>query len=176
MGYMGLGGYIPKPLSARLAEGELLLAKDINTQFINDEGQPLEKNQIPWQTAPEAIGYSYPCTPTPMLSLAQGKGFHASSERCVWKMGATDYDSQIKQLVEAAGYDEAISILDMLEDALLRNKAESLRETKMLKAEKLFRQKQYRKSLDLFNDEDVHAPPERVLRLFPLNCGRAFRV
>lgn len=202
MGYMGLGGYIPKPLSARLAEGELLLAKDINTQFINDEGQPLEKNQIPWQTAPEAIGYSYPYIlalqapvkgtlevrnpqtlsllqtislpgaaqlhpPPPMLSLAQGKGFHASSERCVWKMGATDYDSQIKQLVEAAGYDEAISILDMLEDALLRNKAESLRETKMLKAEKLFRQKQYRKSLDLFNDEDVHAPPERVLRLFP---------
>lgn len=203
MGYMGLGGYIPKPLSARLAEGELLLAKDINTQFITDEGKPLDKGQIPWQVAPESIGYSYPYilalqAPTrgtlevrnpdtlsllqtislpgagqlhfapPNVSLAHaGKGFHISSERCVWKMGAADYDSQVQQLVESGNYDEAISVLSMLEDALLKNKTESLRETKMLKAEVLFRQKKYRASLDLFNEEDVHAPPERVLRLYP---------
>jgi len=202
MGYMGLGGYIPKPLSARLAEGELLLAKDINTQFISDDGKPLEKNQIPWQVAPESIGYSYPYIlalqapakgilevrnpdtlsllqsislpgaaqlhfPPPTVSLAHAKGFHVSSERCVWKMGATDYDSQVKQLVEAGHYDEAISILNMLEDALLSNKTESLRETKMLKAELLFKAKRYRASLDLFNEDEVHAPPERVLRLFP---------
>lgn len=203
MSYMGLGGYIPKPLSARLAEGELLLAKDINTQFITDEGKPLDKSQIPWQVAPESIGYSYPYilalqAPTkgtlevrnpdtlsllqtislpgasqlhfspPNVSLAHaGKGFHISSERCVWKMGAADYDSQVQQLVDGGYYDEAISVLAMLEDALLKNKTESLRETKMLKAEVLFRQKRYRASLDLFNEEDVHAPPERVLRLYP---------
>ena len=203
MSYMGLGGYIPKPLSARLAEGELLLAKDINTQFITDEGKPLDKSQIPWQVAPESIGYSYPYilalqSPTkgtlevrnpdtlsllqtislsgagqlhfspPNLSLAHaGKGFHISSERCVWKMGAADYDSQVQQLVDGGYYDEAISVLGMLEDALLKNKTESLREIKMLKAEVLFREKKYRASLDLFNEEDVHAPPERVLRLYP---------
>lgn len=203
MSYMGLGGYIPKPLSARLAEGELLLAKDINTQFITDEGKPLDKGQIPWQVAPESIGYSYPYilalqAPTkgtlevrnpdtlsllqtislpgasqlhfspPNVSLAHaGKGFHISSERCVWKMGAADYDSQVQHLIEGEYYDEAISVLGMLEDALLKNKTESLREAKMLKAEALFRQKKYRESLDLFNDEDVHAPPERVLRLYP---------
>lgn len=203
MGYMGLGGYIPKPLSARLAEGELLLAKDINTQFITDEGKPLDKAQIPWQAAPESIGYSYPYIlalqpptkgtldvrnpdtlsllqtislpgaaqlhfPPPNVSLAHaGKGFHISSERCVWKMGAADYDSQVQQLVDGGHYDEAISVLGMLEGALLKDKAGSLRETKMLKAEVLFRQKKYRASLDLFNEEDVHAPPERVLRLYP---------
>lgn len=203
MGYMGLGGYIPKPLSARLAEGELLLAKDINTQFITDEGKPLDKPQIPWHAAPESIGYSYPYilalqSPTkgtldirnpdtlsllqtislpgaaqlhfhpPNVSLAHaGKGFHISSERCVWKMGAADYDSQVQQLVDGGHYDEAISVLNMLEGALLKDKAGSLRETKMLKAEVLFRQKRYRASLDLFNEEDVHAPPERVLRLYP---------
>uniref|UniRef100_A0A0D2YC69 CNH domain-containing protein n=1 Tax=Fusarium oxysporum (strain Fo5176) TaxID=660025 RepID=A0A0D2YC69_FUSOF len=39
MGYMGLGGYMPKPLAAKLAEGEMLLAKDINTLFIDDDGK-----------------------------------------------------------------------------------------------------------------------------------------
>ncbi|KAF9878490.1 vacuolar sorting protein 39 domain 1 [Colletotrichum karsti] len=203
MGYMGLGGYMPKPLAAKLAEGELLLAKDINSMFITDEGKPIRKRQIPWQAAPEQIGYSYPYIlalqapakgslevrnpdtlsllqtislpgaaqlhlPPPNLSLAHaGKGFHISSDRCVWRMGATDYDSQIDELVEKGKYDEAVSILNMLEDALLRNKKETLREVKMLKAEMLFKQKKYYDSMDLFNEDDVHAPPERVLKLFP---------
>ena len=203
MGYMGLGGYMPKPLSAKLADGELLLAKDINTLFINDAGKALEKRQIPWPAAPESIGYSYPYIlalqppakgslevrnpdtlgllqnislpgaaslhfPPPTVSLAhRGKGFHVLSDRVVWKMDATDYDSQVEELVKGGKLDEAISILGMLEDALLENKTETLREIKMQKAELLFRQKRYRESMDLFNEDDVHAPPERVLRLFP---------
>ncbi|KAL7909928.1 hypothetical protein GGI35DRAFT_468953 [Trichoderma velutinum] len=204
MGYMGLGSYIPKPLATKLADGEMLLAKDINTLFVNDEGKALEKRQIPWQSAPESIGYSYPYIvalqppskgslevrnpdtlsllqtitlpgaaqlhfPPPTVSLAHaGKGFHISSDRCVWKMGATDYDSQIGELIESSKFDEAISILQMLEDALLKNKTETLREVKMLKAESLFKQKKYRQSMDLMNEDDVHAPPERVLRMYPV--------
>ncbi|KAF3352083.1 60S ribosomal protein L6-B [Verticillium dahliae VDG1] len=175
MGYMGLGGYMPKPLAAKLAEGEMLLAKDINTLFITDEGKPVEKRQIPWQAAPDSIGYSYPYIvalqppakgslevrnpdtlsllqtlalpgaaqlhfPPPNLSLAHaGKGFHISSER----------------------------ILNMLEDALLKDKTETLREVSMLKAEAMFKQKKFRDSMDLFNEDHVHAPPERVLKLYP---------
>ncbi|KAL7921571.1 hypothetical protein ACQKWADRAFT_321380 [Trichoderma austrokoningii] len=208
MGYMGLGSYIPKPLAAKLADGEMLLAKDINTLFVNDEGKALEKRQIPWQTAPESIGYSYPYIvalqppskgslevrnpdtlslmqtiqlpgaaqlhfPPPTSSLAHaGKGFHISSDRCVWKMGATDYDSQIGELIEASRFDEAISVLQMLEDALLKDKKETLREVKMLKAEGLFKQKKFRQSMDLMNEDDVHAPPERVLRMWA-NCQGA---
>lgn len=203
MGYMGLGGYMPKPLAAKLADGEVLLAKDINTLFISDDGKPLERRQVPWSTAPESIGYSYPYIvalqppakgtmevrnpdtlsllqtislpgaaqlhfPPPNVSLAHaGKGFHISSDRCVWKMGATDYDSQINELVEAGKFDEAVSVLNMLEDALLKSKVETLREVKMQKAEMLFGKKKYRQAMDLFNEDDVHAPPERVLRLFP---------
>ncbi|UKZ95288.1 uncharacterized protein TrAFT101_010137 [Trichoderma asperellum] len=203
MGYMGLGSYMPKPLAAKLADGEMLLAKDINTLFVNDEGKALEKRQIPWQSAPESIGYSYPYIvalqppskgslevrnpdtlslmqtiqlpgaaqlhfPPPTSSLAHaGKGFHISSDRCVWKMGATDYDAQIGELIEASRFDEAISVLQMLEDALLKNKKETLREVKMLKAEGLFKQKKFRQSMDLMNEDDVHAPPERVLRMYP---------
>lgn len=203
MGYMGLGGYTPKPLAAKLSDGQVLLAKDINTLFIDDAGKPTQKRQVPWQTAPESIGYSYPYIlalqsptkgllevrnpdtlsllqtialpgaaqihfPPPTYSLAHaGKGFHISSDRCVWKMGATHYDNQISELVDAGLYDEAISVLNMLEDALLKDKTETLREVKMQKAEVLFGKKKFRQSMDLMNEDDVHAPPERVLRLFP---------
>jgi hypothetical protein len=203
MGYMGLGGYMPKPLAAKLADGQMLLAKDINTLFIDAEGKPLEKRQIPWQSAPENIGYSYPYIlalqppskgslevrnpdtssllqtinlpgaaqlhiPPPTVSLAHaGKGFHISSDRAVWKMDATDYDSQITELTDQKKYDEAISVLNMLEDALLKDKTGTMREIKMLKAEVLFKAKKYRDSMDVFNEDEVHAPPERVLKLFP---------
>jgi hypothetical protein len=201
MGYMGLGGYIPKPMATKLADGEMLLAKDINTLFITAEGKPLEKRQVPWQQAPDAIGYSYPYIlslqapskgalevrnpdtlsllqsislpearqlhfPPPTVSLAHaGKGFHVASYRCIWRMGATDYDSQVDELVEKQRFDEAISILEMLEDALLKNKEKSLREIKIQKAQMLFDQRKYGKAVDIFLA--VEAPPERVIRLYP---------
>ena len=200
MGYMGMGGMVPKPLVTRLSEGQLLLAKDINTLFIDTDGTSLGRRQIPWNVAPEAIGYSYPFllalqatkgtlevrnpetltalqsiplananqlhVPQPYVSLAHaGKGFLVSSERCIWRMDALGYDAQIDALVERRRLDEAISLLGMLEDALLKDKEGRLRETKMLKAQDLFDQKKYRDSLDLFSD--VSAPPERVIALYP---------
>ncbi|EHK98279.1 putative Vam6/Vps39-like protein [Glarea lozoyensis 74030] len=106
--------------------------------------------------------------PPPNVSLAHaGKGFHVVSDRCIWGMGTTDYDTQVDELVEKGLYDEAISLLNMLEDALLRNKEERLRETKILKAQRLFDQRKYRDAIDIFLAEDVQAPPERVIRLYP---------
>lgn len=200
IGYMGLGGNAPKPLATRLGEGEYLLAKDINTLFIDSDGNSLGRRQIPWALAPEAVGYSYPYllslqatkgilevrnpetlsllqtislpganqlhVPQPSVSLAHaGKGFFVLSERCIWRMGALDYDTQIDALVEHGRLDEAISLLEMLEDALLNGKQDRLREVKMLKAQILFDQRRYRDSIDLFTE--VSAPPERVIRLFP---------
>lgn len=203
MGYMGLGGYMPKPLAAKLADGGMLLAKDINTLFIDADGKPIEKRQIPWQNAPDNIGYSYPYIlalqppskgalevrnpdtlsllqninlpgaaqlhfPPPTYSLAHaGKGFHISSDRCVWKMDATDYDAQVTDLIQQGLLDEAISVMGMLEDALLKDKTGTMREVKMRKAEVLFAAKRYRESMDLFNEDEVRAPPERVLKLYP---------
>ncbi|KAL3425517.1 vacuolar sorting protein 39 domain 1 [Phlyctema vagabunda] len=201
MGYMGLGGYIPKPLATKLADGEMLLAKDINSLFITSEGKPVEKRQIPWAQAPDVIGYSYPYIlslqspskgtlevrnpetlsllqsialpnasqlhfPPPGVSLPHaGKGFHVVSERCIWRMGATEYDSQVDELTQAGRYDEAISLLNMLEDALLRNKEGRLREISMEKARALFDQRKYRDAVDIFMA--VAAPPETVIQLYP---------
>lgn len=200
MGYMGMAGMVPKPLATRLSEGELLLAKDINTLFIDANGSSIGRRQIPWAVAPEAIGYSYPYllalqatkgtlelrnpetlsllqtislpgaaqlhVPQPNVSLAHaGKGFFVISERCIWRMKALDYDSQIDALVEGGRLDEAISLLGMLEDALLKDKDARLREIKILKAQRLFEERRFRSSLELFTD--VSAPPERVIRLYP---------
>ena len=209
IGYMGMGGMIPKPLATRLGEGEFILAKDINTLFIDIDGNSLGRRQIPWSVAPEAIGYSYPYllalqatkgtlelrnpeslsllqtislpganqihVPQPNVSLAHaGKGFLVMSERCIWRMRALDYDSQIDALVEGGKLNEAISLLGMLEDALLKDKEGRLREIEMLKAQSLFEQRKFRQSLDLFTK--VVAPPERVIRLDPLLIERVIRL
>ena len=198
MGYLGLSA--PKPLATRLGEGEMLLAKDINTHFIDTDGRSLGRRQIPWAVAPEAIGYSYPYLlalqatrgtlelrnpetltllqtmslpsayqlhiPQPNISLAHaGRGFLVLSERCIWRMQGQDYDSQIDQLVERGRLDEAISLIGMLEDALLKDKAGRMREIKMEKAQLLFDDRRYRDSIDLFTE--VSAPPERVISLYP---------
>ena len=200
IGYMGMGGPAPKPLCTRLSEGQLLLAKDINTLFIDVDGNSLRKRQIPWAVAPEAVGYSYPYllalqsskgtlevrnpetlsslqtislpnanqmhVAQPNVRLAHaGRGLMISSERCIWRMQTLGYDAQIDVLVERNRFDEAISLMNMLEAALITDKERKLREVKMLKAQGLFDLGKYRASLDLFNE--VEAPPERVIRLYP---------
>lgn len=195
-----MGGLGPAPLATRLTDGQVLLARDINTHFIDTDGQSLGRRQIPWSQAPDAVGYSYPYllalqttkgtleirnpetlrtlqsislqnakilhVPNPGVSLAHaGKGFLVASERCIWRMDALQYDAQIDSLVELGEFDEAVSLLDTLEDALLKDKPGRLREIKMLKAEHLFHQKKFRKAFDIFLD--IHAPPKRVVRLFP---------
>ncbi|KAH0252248.1 hypothetical protein KCU71_g23024, partial [Aureobasidium melanogenum] len=80
-------------------------------------------------------------------------------------MVALNYEAQVKQLVEKTKFDEAISLLNMLEDTLLKDKQGSIREISMLKAQNLFSQQKYRPALDLFTD--VSAPPKRVVSLYP---------
>jgi Vam6/Vps39-like protein vacuolar protein sorting-associated protein 39 len=201
MSYIGIGGAAPRPLATRLVEGQILLAKDINTHFIDVEGQALGRRQIPWSHAPVEIGYSYPFLlalhdtakgvlevrnpetlsllqsiplpsasilhiPQPNISLAHaGKGFLVASDRIIWRMEALSYDTQIDSLVEKGYLDEAISLLGMLEDALLQDKPGRLRNAQLEKAQSLFALRKYRDSLDLFTE--VAAPPETVIRLYP---------
>ncbi|KAF1962923.1 hypothetical protein CC80DRAFT_461364 [Byssothecium circinans] len=201
MGYMGMGSWVPKPLATRLGEGEMLLAKDVNSLFIDTDGNALDKRQVPWPSAPESLAYSYPymlalqppskgglevrnpdtmnllqtialpnanfmSVPQPNISLAHaGKGFLIGSDRCIWRMGAQDYESQIDELVLNGRYDEALSLLNMLEDTLLHDKEGRVREIMMLKAQALFDLRKFREAMDLFTD--AKAPPERVIALYP---------
>ncbi|KAH8730388.1 vacuolar morphogenesis protein-like protein AvaB [Phaeosphaeriaceae sp. PMI808] len=201
MGYMGMASWVPKPLATQLGEGEMLLVKDVNSLFIDTDGNAIEKRQVPWHSAPEMIAYSYPYMltlnppskgslevrnpdtlnmlqsislpnvtflhlPQPNISLAHaGKGFLVASDRCIWRMGAQSYETQIDELVEGGRYDEALSLLNMLEDTLLLDKAGRVREITILKAHALFNLKKYHEAMDLFTD--AKAPPERVIALYP---------
>ncbi len=200
MSYLGMSSMIPLPLATGLGVKEMLLAKDINTHFIDRDGEPIGRRQVPWHSAPQAVGYSYPYllslqeamkgleirnpetlnllqtielpgairmqVPNPNISLAhQGKGFLVASERIIWRMQGLNYDAQIDSLVEAGHFDEAVSLLGMIEETLIEDKNGRLREIKMLKAQKLFDEKQFRDALDLFSE--VSAPPERVIKLYP---------
>jgi Vam6/Vps39-like protein vacuolar protein sorting-associated protein 39 len=61
----------------------------------------------------------------------------------------------------------------MIEETLIDDKSGRLREIKMLKAQRLFDEKKFRDSLDLFSE--VSAPPERVIRLYPeMIAGKLF--
>ncbi|KAL1590923.1 hypothetical protein WHR41_00116 [Cladosporium halotolerans] len=201
MGYMGMGSWVPKPMASRVGQNEVLLAKDVNTLFADTEGRTLEKRQIPWSFAPEAVGYSYPYllalqspdkgslqirnpdtlsllqtisvpqatvlhVPQPNIALAHaGKGFLVASERVIWRMNALSYPQQLQELVDKHRFDEAISLLGLLEDTLIDNKVGRIREIKILKATALFEQQKYRPALDLFID--AYAPPDRVVALYP---------
>lgn len=201
MGYMGMGSWVPKPLCTCLADEQVLLARDVNSLFIDINANPLEKRQVPWSLAPEAIGYSYPYllalqppekgslqirnpdslsllqaisvpnasllhVPQPNISLAHaGKGFLVASERTIWRMNALPYDDQLNNLIEHERFDEAISLLRLLEDTLIDNKERRIREVQMKKATRLFLERDYRASMDLFTDAE--APPDRVIRLYP---------
>ncbi|KAF2447253.1 vacuolar morphogenesis protein AvaB [Karstenula rhodostoma CBS 690.94] len=201
MGYMGMGSWVPKPMATRLQEGEMLLAKDVNSLFIDSDGNALDKRQVPWPSAPESLAYSYPYmlslqppakggleirnpdtlnllqaialpnanflhVPQPNISLAHaGKGFLVGSDRCIWRMGAQSYESQIDDLVANGRFDEALSLLNILEDTLLLDKEDRIREIMMLKAGALFELRKFREAMDLFTD--AKAPPERVIALYP---------
>lgn len=104
--------------------------------------------------------------PQPNISLAHaGKGFLVASERTIWRMNALPYPSQIQELVEKHRFDEAVSLLSLLEDTLIDDKEGRIREIQMQKATLLFLQQKYRPALDLFTD--AQAPPERVVSLYP---------
>jgi Vam6/Vps39-like protein vacuolar protein sorting-associated protein 39 len=201
MSYIGMGSMVPEPLATGLGEKEMLLAKDINTHFIDRKGDSLGRRQISWKSAPQAVGYSYPYllalredakgilevrnpetltllqsielpgavrlnVPNPNISLPhQGKGFLVTSERAVWRMQGMKYDAQLDALVGYGALDEGISLLGMIEETLIEDKLGRLREIKMQKAQKLFDEKKFRDSLDLFSE--VSAPPERVIKLYP---------
>ena len=68
MGYLGITA--PIPLATKITDHVVLLAKDINTHFIDLDGNAIGRRQIPWSNAPSAIASFNPY----LLSLQTGKG------------------------------------------------------------------------------------------------------
>lgn len=200
MSYIGMSGWTPPTLATQLGQNEVLLARDVNSYFINTSGKPLGRRSIPWITAPDEIAYSYPYllsaffsrstievrnpdtlsvlqtislpsarflqVPQSSLSLAHAaKGCYIVGDKHVWQLNAENYNSQVDSLSAARKWDEALSLLSMLEDALVTNKAQKLQAIQTEKATDMFRRKEYRKALELFTV--AQTDPYTVIRLYP---------
>jgi len=124
LGGMGVGlGYLgsraPQPLSVQLPDNQLLLVKDTLSTFLDADGKPIERRQIPWKEAPEEIGWTYPYlialttkgvgvwNPDRSKLVQQidiqgahllndGKLLYAASPNQVWRLVPYRYDDQVR--------------------------------------------------------------------------------
>lgn len=105
-------------------------------------------------------------TPRPEVPLVKSsKQFYVASPTQIWLLMLVDFAEQLKELTVKGEFDEAISLLELLDTSLLGSREVKLKEIQMLKAGRLFEEGKYRASMELF--ADISAPPERVIRLFP---------
>lgn len=190
--YIGIGGRYPFPFSTTLPDKTALLVKDTTSQFVNKEGQLLERPAIPLSSPLESIGFSYPylvCifskhievrnpfTTTLLQTIdLQGVKFINEGKFCcvvsndqVYRLSlSSSLKTQIKTLADKHLLDEAISILESVDSTYIvdDNKDSILRDLKILKAIDMLRiDKDFQGSLQLFSQ--VSAPPKTVVGLFP---------
>lgn len=123
LGGMGVGiGYLgsraPLPLSVQLPDNEILLVKDTLSAFLNTDGKPIERKQIPWKDPPEKIGWTYPYLIVVtskgveiwnperrklvqkidlqgVTMLNDGKLLYVANHNQVWRLVPYSYDSQV---------------------------------------------------------------------------------
>ena len=140
-----LGARAPQPLSVQLPDNQILLVKDTLSAFLDSDGRPIERRQIPWKDSPEKIGWTYPYLIVVtskgvgvwnpergklvqridlqgLTLLNDGKLLYVANNTHVWRLVPYTYDSQVDELVEQKLYDEAISLLTQVDEVLLKNK------------------------------------------------------
>ncbi|KAK9476162.1 hypothetical protein V1514DRAFT_337749 [Lipomyces japonicus] len=163
----------------------VLLSPDTDS-FVKRSNKP----RIQFRDVPSRLAYSYPYilsltanmkrleirSPStfsllqsinfPSLSfITEGNHPYVATARQVWKLRLFPFNGQIQTLVEKNHLEEAIKLLEVLDDTYISNRTETLRELKMKKAEELFAKGKFSRSMTIFCT--VSAPPKRVLSLFP---------
>ena len=123
LGGMGVGiGYLgsraPLPLSVQLPDNQILLVKDTLSAFLDADGKPIDRKQLPWKESPDKIGWTYPYLVAVnhkavgiwnpeggkmvqrielqgVTLLNDGKLLYVASHNQVWRMVPVPYDSQV---------------------------------------------------------------------------------
>jgi hypothetical protein len=113
-----LGSRAPQPLSVQLPENQILLVKDTLSAFLDADGKPLDRKQVPWKDPPEKIGWTYPYLivltgkgisvwnpdagkmvqriDLPGVGLMNdGKLLYVASHSQIWRLVPYDYNSQV---------------------------------------------------------------------------------
>lgn len=180
-------------LATRLPEDEsVVLVNEFSSAFLSaDTGTFLKtKRPIKFRDVPAMLGYSYPFVisvtasskrlevrnpktytllqqisfPT-LQHLNDGKLPFVASSRQVWKLSLRPFEAQLDFLIEQNQLDEAVSLIEQLDDVFIEDRINKLKDLKMRKAELLFGKYKFSQSMTLFSE--VSAPPERVLALYP---------
>ncbi|KAI8973310.1 vacuolar sorting protein 39 domain 2-domain-containing protein [Mycotypha africana] len=185
---MSIGTRGGKPMITKIPNNEMLLAKDYVSIFLGLDGTPTRKVGIEWSGIPEQIGYSYPYVIAILpkhvevrniqtLSLVQqidlvnikflnqGKLVYIASTSQVYRLTPYSFSTQIDQLVEKQEYQEAISLLDQINEVLVDNKEAKSNSIRTAYAHDLFRCGEYDKALSTFQELDT--PPAEVVSLYP---------
>lgn len=189
MSYIGIGGRQSTPHAVTLLDGTALLVKDTTSQFIDPNGQLLDKQSIHWPLAPVTLGFSYPyllCilpkhievrnpetfTILQTINISgvkcfnEGKLAYVASAHKVYRLRCTDFKSHVDTLASNdVQLTEAISLLKLIDPAFIKEKEALLRDLQIRKAILMFKRKHYAKSMALFSD--TSATPSMVIELFP---------
>ncbi|KAK9366782.1 hypothetical protein V1509DRAFT_628518 [Lipomyces kononenkoae] len=169
-----------------------LLVNEFSSAFLSAETGSFIQTTKPlkWKDVPSMLGYTYPYIVSitanskrlevrspktytllqsinfpPISHLNDGKYPFVASSRQIWQLSIKSFEEQVQILVEKDQLDEAISLVEGLDDVFLAHRADKLRELKMRKAERLFKRWKFQQSMIMFSE--VSAPPERVLALYP---------
>ncbi|KAI8342574.1 vacuolar sorting protein 39 domain 2-domain-containing protein [Chlamydoabsidia padenii] len=185
---MSIGFRGGKPMVTKIPNNEMLLARDHVSIFLGLDGTPTRKVGIEWSGTPEQMGYSYPYVIAILpkhvevrniQSLAlvqqidvsnakflnQGKLVYVATSSQIWRLTPFSFSSQIDQLVQKHAYEEAVSLLEQINAALVENKEEKLRMIRTAYAHDLFVHGEYDTALGLFQELDT--PAANVIELYP---------
>lgn len=188
MGYLGTRS--PKTILTRTSN-QMLLVKDIQSCFLETNGDVSKTKGIAWASAPEFIGYTYPYLIVVLKSrvevrnsksgsllqtfdisavqlLNDGKSLLVATTHKVVRLNAVPYASQVDQLLHTEQLDEALSLLDILDSVLLDDKSGLIRRTKELMARKAFKKEDFDGSMDLFGES--WTVPSIVVEMMPRNA------
>lgn len=139
-GYIGMGSKTTKPIITKLPNNELLLARDNNAFFLGVRGQKTRDKPMLWEHPPDDVSYFDPfivgisskqvevrslktraLVQTILLehtlkSIEGDVTPYITGNNNFWALEMLAFDEQVDLLVQKKSFDEAISLLEHLED------------------------------------------------------------
>ncbi|KAG4304020.1 hypothetical protein PORY_002543 [Pneumocystis oryctolagi] len=191
---IGLHTRSSKFLAVQISDHELLLSYQLKSIFVDDNGHPLKRKPITWDSEPTHLVYFHPhliaafdhqirihniesyvlvqtFDITNITCIFSGKYLFISTQTQIWKFLNVPFDTQVNDLISQNRLDDALVLLNQINSVLFQNKTAKIRYIKMMKAYHLFNNGDYKNSMILYSESS--APPVIVIPLFPLegfNC------
>lgn len=181
-----------EPLITKLSETTFALGKDMQSIFMNTEGNPIQKYAVKWSEVPVVVTYSEPYllallpdalevrTIEPCLFIqsmeaaskahlatqAQPEGrLYIASSTHVWMVRPVPTERQVRTLLRERQFQLALRLTEASPGATDDERQRSLKEIQRLYALDLFQNKLFHEAMQEFLKLEID--PYEVIRLFP---------